>query len=1331
MHVAWRLAPTTDSAIIMAPATDRAHSLTHPARVDGKFLRVDGRRFLVKGVAYGTFAPDATGAQFPPAWRVDQDFAQMAAAGLNTVRVYTMPSRALLDQAAEHGLRVMIGMPWAQHIAFLDDQALTRQIRRETVAHVRELSSHPAALMFAIGNEIPPGIVRWHGAARIEAFLRELYNETKSACPDALLTYVNYPPTEFLDLECFDVCSFNVYLHREENLRAYLGRLQHLAGNKPLLLAEAGADSIREGREEQARVTAMHLNAAFAEGACGAVAYSWTDEWWRGGQTVDDWAFGLVDADRQPKPALTAVSEMFRSAPFSQEARASWPKVSVVICAYNAADTLEDCLTSVEQLTYPNFEVIIVNDGSRDATPEIAGRHPGMRLISIPNGGLSAARNVGIAEATGEIVAYTDADVRVDPDWLTYLVQPMLHSSVAGVGGPNVVPPDDPFIAQCVARSPGGPTHVMLDDRIAEHIPGCNMAFRRDALLAINGFNPIYLRAGDDVDLCWRLQAKGYKLGFAPSALVWHHHRATVKAYWRQQVGYGEGEAWLEAHHPEKFAGKNVIWRGHIYSPLPFVRSLTGKRVNSGVWGTAAFPSVYSTHSHPFEFLPHSAHWLAACSLLTLVGVAGLWSDQLVAALALIGLGALGWGITLGRCAIFGRASNLENIAALNPRGLRLHRLPYRIVIAWLHFLQPLAQFHGRLRGLWSPPRLVAPERATRLPWKAVAPSFGNALTAARLLLGGATERRFWSEAWTSHDAVLTELTGTLRAVRPARAVGVDDGWRADWDVSTGVGRWGWLEMRGLIEEHSSGRVLLRMGTRFRPTKVGITLALALATVALVATKLGIALAWPSLSIACVLGVIGIFVRTAWHTTSAVSVAEQAIARVTADSGMIPLDVTPAGKRPENLARKLPRLQALQAMVVLAVAASAFAGGTWTMRDAIDRAELAARPPVKAPEPAPQVSMTDTGGLAVATNGDVFIADVRLGLIRRVRPQGAPDAMPAENILLERRKLPGALVPFAGATDVTMAANGDLLVADARNNRICRIERATGKIITVAGTGAAGFDGDDKQATQAALNAPSAVAVARNGDLYIVDTLNHRVRIVEQATGLIKTIAGDGVKGDPVVTTTVASDDASDDSEPVEGGADADPGTDHPIADAPAGNHVLADEIDADGVLIGDGGPAQAAHLSHPGDLAVAPNGDIYIADTGHNRVRRIDASTGIITTVAGDGSFGGHGDGGPATSAGLAGPAGLALVASGDRVTIYVADYFNGSVRVVDTQGAISTLGGAKRFTGPTRVAYHPSGWLYVVDASPNGVTAVVVSKPPRFRVAEGPRRIASRKVT
>ena len=127
-------------------------------------------------------------------------------------------------------------------------------------------------------------------------FLEDLCADAKSASPHSLLSYVNYPPTEYLELDCFDVCAFNVYLHREADLRAYLARLQQVAGTRPLLLAEAGADSIRDGTEGQAAITAMHVRAAFEEGLCGAVAFSWTDEWWRGGSRIDDWAFGLVDA---------------------------------------------------------------------------------------------------------------------------------------------------------------------------------------------------------------------------------------------------------------------------------------------------------------------------------------------------------------------------------------------------------------------------------------------------------------------------------------------------------------------------------------------------------------------------------------------------------------------------------------------------------------------------------------------------------------------------------------------------------------------------------------------------------------------------------------------------------------------------------------------------------------------------------------------------------------------------------------------------------------------------------------------------------------------------
>ena len=230
-----------------------AHSPTRGAEagpgVDGKFLAIGSQRFLLKGVAYGTFAPNGGVDQFPPPDQMRRDFAAMAIAGMNTVRTYTEPSTTLLDLAAEHGLRVMAGVAWPQHLPFLDTPRVGRQIRRDVASATARLAAHPSTLMVAVGNEIPASIVRWHGPGRIGRFLREMYRDAKSAAPASLLTYVNYPPTEYLDLSCFDICAFNVYLHGEQDLSAYLARLQHVAGDKPLLLAECGSDSIREGNE--------------------------------------------------------------------------------------------------------------------------------------------------------------------------------------------------------------------------------------------------------------------------------------------------------------------------------------------------------------------------------------------------------------------------------------------------------------------------------------------------------------------------------------------------------------------------------------------------------------------------------------------------------------------------------------------------------------------------------------------------------------------------------------------------------------------------------------------------------------------------------------------------------------------------------------------------------------------------------------------------------------------------------------------------------------------------------------------------------------------------
>ena len=334
-----------------------------------------------------------------------------------------------------------------------------------------------------------------------------------------------------MHLPFLDFLSFNVYLETRDHLDAYLARLQNLAGDRPLVMAEIGLDSKRNGLEGQAETLQWQIEAAFEGGCAGAFIFAWTDEWHRGGQDVEDWDFGLTGRDRTPKPALHTVRGAFQRVPFNSAGEISWPHISVVVCSHNGARTLRDCCEGLLELDYrPSFDVVIVDDGSTDATAGIAEEY-GFRVIRTPNRGLSSARNTGLEAATGDIVAYIDDDARPDLHWLHYVADTFLTTDYVDIGRPNVLPAQSGPVSWCVENAPGGPIHVLLNDREAEHIPGCNMAFRKSALLAVGGFDPRYRIAGDDVDICWKMQARGWKLGFNPAAVVWHHRRNAVRPY--------------------------------------------------------------------------------------------------------------------------------------------------------------------------------------------------------------------------------------------------------------------------------------------------------------------------------------------------------------------------------------------------------------------------------------------------------------------------------------------------------------------------------------------------------------------------------------------------------------------------------------------------------------------------------------------------------------------------------------------------------------------------------------------------------------------------------
>jgi sugar lactone lactonase YvrE len=255
-------------------------------------------------------------------------------------------------------------------------------------------------------------------------------------------------------------------------------------------------------------------------------------------------------------------------------------------------------------------------------------------------------------------------------------------------------------------------------------------------------------------------------------------------------------------------------------------------------------------------------------------------------------------------------------------------------------------------------------------------------------------------------------------------------------------------------------------------------------------------------------------------------------------------------------------------------------------------------------------------------------------------------------------------VPEAVAVD----AAGNIYIADRFNNVIRRVAASTGYISTVAGTGTQGYSGDGGPARIAELYLPTGVAVDAVGNIYFAD--NQRIRKVTASTGIITTVAGSGVQG-----------------------------------------------------YSGDGGPALSAKLNWPWAVAVDAAGNIYFTDTDNQRIRKVAVSTGIITTVAGTGTAGYSDDGGPATGAQLNSPFGIAVDAAGN---IYFADHFNNRIRkVTASTGDISTVAGSgtQGFSGdgatatsaeiyyPTSVAVDTVGNLYIADDVNDRIRKVTAS--------------------
>jgi trimeric autotransporter adhesin len=325
--------------------------------------------------------------------------------------------------------------------------------------------------------------------------------------------------------------------------------------------------------------------------------------------------------------------------------------------------------------------------------------------------------------------------------------------------------------------------------------------------------------------------------------------------------------------------------------------------------------------------------------------------------------------------------------------------------------------------------------------------------------------------------------------------------------------------------------------------------------------------------------------------------------------------------------------------------------------------------------PATAAQINAPGFAVFDSTGNLYISEVNGSRIRKVDTAGIITTFAGTGVAgFAGDGGPATAAQFRNPNAICFDSAGSLYIADVNNNRVRMVDTA-GIITALAGTGLVGSAGDGGPATAAQLNAPRTVTVDSSDNLYIADFQNNRVRRVD-TTGMITTFAGTGVRG-------FSGDGGLAAAAQLNG-----PNT---VSFDSSGNLYIAEslgqrlrKVDTMGIIttfagggspvLGDGGPATAAQFDPSSGVAFDSSGNLYIADLNNNRIRKVSLATGIITTIAGTGFTGSTGDGGPAIAAQLNGPFAIAFDSSGN---LYIADSTGRRVRKVDTAGIITTFAG------------------------------------------------------
>jgi len=299
-----------------------------------------------------------------------------------------------------------------------------------------------------------------------------------------------------------------------------------------------------------------------------------------------------------------------------------------------------------------------------------------------------------------------DADAECHPEWPYYLALSLEDPAAAATGGPNLPFDDVGLVERAVAAAPGGPVHVLLGDDRAEHVPGCNLAVRRTALEAIDGFHRPFVAAGDDIDVCWRLLDGGHQIAFAPAAQVRHHARPLVRSYLRQQRTYGAAERMVCGRHTHRFnrLGQSR-WAGFIYGFPRLLPGLLRPVVYHGTFGSAPYQGVLRRPAESVIPLALALLPLSVPLLVLGLALAPLWRPGLAMA-----------ALSAALVVAFGAAM----AAVARPDRREPSPISFRLLVGLLYIAQPLVRTWGRLRARPLPPLSSArPWSGDRLSWLA------------------------------------------------------------------------------------------------------------------------------------------------------------------------------------------------------------------------------------------------------------------------------------------------------------------------------------------------------------------------------------------------------------------------------------------------------------------------------------------------------------------------------------------------------------------------------------------------------------------------------------